>query len=298
MSTDALPCVPWADPSIRGQRFCWLPLMRTALAFTPSGDDQAWASPTWIARLRSPALGAWWRRSAVVQTNALAIVLCASGLALPPVSASAEPVPTVTAPAAVGRSPWAPLVAQAAARFALPEAWLMAIIAVESGGNHVAVSPAGAMGLMQLMPGTWRTLSRTYALGDDPFAPGANILAGAAYLRALHDRYGSPGFLAAYNAGPGRYEAYLRRRRPLPAETLRYVGRLAAQLNLPVDPGMLVAPVRQTPTASPDWRTAPLFSTPGQRGEAAGPPAPVTVEAPNAPQSDGLFAQTSGSHRP
>lgn len=62
---------------------------------------------------------------------------------------------------------------------------------------------------MQLMPGTWKEVRRTLNLGADPFDPHDNIVAGAAYLRWLHDRYGDTGFLAAYNAGPGRYDDHL-----------------------------------------------------------------------------------------
>src|SRR3546814_5730962 len=75
---------------------------------------------------------------------------------------------------------------------------------VESRGDVRAVSPKGAMGLMQLMPDTWASLRVRLGLGANPYDPRDNILAGAAYLREMHDRYGSPGFLAAYNAGPGR----------------------------------------------------------------------------------------------
>ncbi|MGH1557443.1 lytic transglycosylase domain-containing protein [Caulobacter segnis] len=76
------------------------------------------------------------------------------------------------------------------------------MIGAESGGDPRAVSPKGAMGLMQLMPGTWRDLSVQHDLGADPFDRRANVLAGAAYLRQLFDRFGRKGFLAAYNAGP------------------------------------------------------------------------------------------------
>ena len=58
------------------------------------------------------------------------------------------------------------------------------------------------------MPGTWVELSVRYGLGIDPFDPHDSIMAGAAYLREMHDRFGSPGFLAAYNAGPERYEQH------------------------------------------------------------------------------------------
>lgn len=117
----------------------------------------------------------------------------------------------------------------AAARFALSRELVMAVIAAESGGRANAVSSAGAMGLMQLMPATWAMLRQRLALGSDPFDPADNILAGAAYLRELLDRYGDPGFLAAYNAGPRRYEASLAGQ-PLPAETQAYVARIAERL--------------------------------------------------------------------
>jgi Transglycosylase SLT domain len=79
------------------------------------------------------------------------------------------------------------------------------------------------VGLMQIMPETWSHLRVRYGLGADPYDPGDNILAVAAYLRELYDRYGSPGFLAAYNAGPTRYEDHLTTSRSLPADTLAYI---------------------------------------------------------------------------
>jgi hypothetical protein len=83
------------------------------------------------------------------------------------------------------------------------------------------------MGLMQIMPKTWAELRARYGLGADPYDARDNILAGAAYIRELSDRYGAPGFLAAYNAGPGRYERHLETGRPLPAETQAFVAALA-----------------------------------------------------------------------
>ncbi|WP_096701070.1 lytic transglycosylase domain-containing protein [Magnetospirillum sp. 15-1] len=122
---------------------------------------------------------------------------------------------------------WQPAITEAAQRFVLPESWIRAVLKAESGGNPRAVSPKGAMGLMQIMPGTWAELRLHLGLGPDPFDPRDNILAGAAYLRAMHDRYGSPGLFAAYNAGPARYDRYLRSGTPLPAETRRYLATLA-----------------------------------------------------------------------
>jgi hypothetical protein len=92
------------------------------------------------------------------------------------------------------------------------------------------------MGLMQIMPATWAELRAEHGLGADPFAPRDNILAGAAYLRTMHDRFGFPGLFAAYNAGPGRYQSHLTTGDPLPAETVAYVARvtrLIGQISAP-----------------------------------------------------------------
>ena len=106
--------------------------------------------------------------------------------------------------------PYAVFIAEASRRFGVPEGWIRAVMRVESRGDVRAISPAGAMGLMQVMPDTWTDLRLRHSLGSDPFSPRDNILAGAAYLREMHDRYGSPGFLAAYNAGPGNVNKWLR----------------------------------------------------------------------------------------
>lgn len=191
-------------------------------------------------------------------------------------------------------------VAEAARRFAIPAAWIRAVMRIESAGDRTAVSPKGAMGLMQIMPATWAYLSARHALGADPFEPRANILAGAAYLRELHDRYGSPGFLAAYNAGPGRYEASLNGR-SLPAETLHYVAMLAPAIDAPggVEGVPLTANDRQA------WRAAALFvsrtagrgsggiaSVPDARADASASP-PDTVEPTAEPQRESLFVARS-----
>lgn len=122
---------------------------------------------------------------------------------------------------------WQPHIAEAAQRFDLPASWIRAVIEAESNGDPRAVSPKGAIGLMQLMPGTWTELRDQHGLGPDPFDPRANILAGTAYLKAMHDRFGYPGLFAAYNAGPGRYEEHLHSRNPLLPETQRYLEQLA-----------------------------------------------------------------------
>lgn len=166
---------------------------------------------------------AGWRRSGVGSAVALAVVLLSGGVASAPAMAQDMPV---TRSAAI--HPYAAHVADAARRFGIPEAWIWAVMRVESGGNARAVSRAGAMGLMQIMPATWGALRARYGLGPDPFDVRDNIMAGTAYLREMHDRYGNASaMLAAYNAGPGRYDDFVSRGRPLPAETVGYLAQLA-----------------------------------------------------------------------
>ena len=130
---------------------------------------------------------------------------------------------------------WKPCIAEAAQRFGVPEQWVQDIMRAESGGRifldgHPITSPAGAIGLMQIMPGTYGELRRRYGLGGDPYDPRNSILAGAAYIREMYDRFGASGFVAAYNAGPRRFIDHLQSGRRLSAETDRYlitVGDLA-----------------------------------------------------------------------
>ena len=131
--------------------------------------------------------------------------------------------------------PWGPYIREASKRFDVPDLWVRSVMRVESGGNQyqngqLITSSAGAMGLMQVMPETYDELRDRYSLGDDPFDPHDNILAGTAYLREMYDIYGSPGFLAAYNAGPRRLDDYLSNNRPLPDETRRYVAMIGPNI--------------------------------------------------------------------
>jgi soluble lytic murein transglycosylase-like protein len=152
--------------------------------------------------------------------------------------------------------PYAVHVADAARRFGIPKAWIWGVMRVESGGNPHAVSRVGAMGLMQLMPATWAALRRELGLGDNPFDVRDNILAGAAYLRAMYDRYGNPAaMLAAYNAGPGRYEDYLTRGRPLPLQTRAYLAKLAPVIRGP-DAKVTIVTALADPSA---WRLSAIF---------------------------------------
>jgi D-alanyl-D-alanine carboxypeptidase len=126
--------------------------------------------------------------------------------------------------------PWGPYITEAAARYGIPAQWIRAVMQQESGGEEQAVSPVGAMGLMQLMPETYQMLQTSEGLGADPFNPRDNILAGAAYIKQMYDRYGAPGFLAAYNAGPEDLDAYLAGAQPLPAETVNYLAAVTPNL--------------------------------------------------------------------
>ena len=155
-----------------------------------------------------------------------------------------------------GGNSYVAYIAEAAQRFGVPAHWILAVMRRESAGDVRAVSERGAMGLLQIMPDTWDELRARYGLGRDPFDPRDNILAGAAYLRELHDRFGSPGFLAAYNAGPTRYAEHLATGRPLPRETRDYVAALAPLIGASVAAGRH----EQSAFLTMDWRAAPLFA--------------------------------------
>lgn len=207
-------------------------------------------------------------------------------------TANAQNAPaTRTAPA----HPFATYIEEAAQRFRIPAAWIGAVMRAESAGDVRAISSAGAMGLMQIMPDTWAELRVRHRLGRNPYDPRDNILAGAAYLREMHDRYGSPGFLAAYNAGPGRYEEYLAGR-PLPAETRAYVAALAPFFG-GGEPGAITVAAAD-PRA---WTRAPLFITRADSMTSVDPvqtdshpddtlaAAPVREASAITPRSAGLF---------
>ena len=130
---------------------------------------------------------------------------------------------------------WAEDIVEASARFGIDRRWIEAVMRAESGGRTIwrgrpTTSSAGAMGLMQLMPGTWADMRRQYGLGPDPHDPHDNIIAGTAYLAAMHIRFGYPGLFGAYHAGPARYADYLSVGRPLPPETRAYMATITAAL--------------------------------------------------------------------
>jgi hypothetical protein len=163
-------------------------------------------------------------------TNVCIVVMLASSMLLSGAAHAERGALNAQKAAAPPANPFAAFVTEASRRFAVPEHWIRAVMHVESDSKLRARSQKGAMGLMQIMPKTWTELRARYGLGADPYDPRDNILAGAAYIRELHDRYGAPSFLAAYNAGPRRYENHMATGRPLPDETQAYVATLAPMI--------------------------------------------------------------------
>ncbi|MBN9431673.1 MAG: lytic transglycosylase domain-containing protein [Bosea sp.] len=217
--------------------------------------------------------------------------LSLSALTTPVAWAQPEPAQRPTA-----SDPYAAHIAEASQRFGVPVTWIRAVLRVESAGDPRAISSAGAMGLMQIMPDTWGDLRARHQLGGNAYDPRDNILAGTAYLRELHDRYGSiTAMLAAYNAGPGRYEASLSGR-PLPAETRAYVAAIAPIIDGGTVNSLVVAAA--DPLA---WTRAPLFAVqqtsptaadaaPTERASSDAPAAtPVRDVSAIVPPSAGLF---------
>lgn len=237
---------------------------------------------------------AGWHRTAQYAANFLLSGLLL-GIGFPAIS-SAQNAPVEEATAA----PYSAHIAEASQRFRIPERWIRAVMQVESAGRAHAVSEAGAIGLMQIMPDTWADLRIRYRLGRDPFDPRDNILGGTAYLREMYDRFGSPGFLAAYNAGPERYRQHVVDGRPLPRETRIYIAKLLPIVgSVAVDGSATVAP------APSDWRESPLFvgrsrhdptASPAQRTHGSSAPAvtPPTRDARSheAPVDDVFADQT------
>ena len=179
------------------------------------------------------------------------------------------------APPGPPSDPWGPYISKASARFDVPERWIREVMRVESGGQmyqggRLTTSGAGAMGLMQVMPGTYEELRARHNLDDDPFHPHDNIMAGTAYIREMYDLYGAPGFLAAYNAGPRRFEDYAIRNRGLPNETRRYVAKIAPNI---ADH----RPQRESDAAVLAMYQIPSDIPAGPRYPRGGQPAPVAL---------------------
>ncbi|MBV9785082.1 MAG: lytic transglycosylase domain-containing protein [Acidisphaera sp.] len=207
--------------------------------------------------------------------------------------------------------PWGPYVREAAARYQVPETWIREVMRQESGGRQylgggLTTSPAGAMGLMQVMPDTYEGLRQRHGLGPDPYDPHDNILAGTAYIREMYDRYGSPGFLAAYNAGPNRLDDYLGGGSSLPNETVNYLASVAPRLGNAVAPtgplsvyasggndAAYAAPVTAYAAAAPAYTPAPA-----PMPSAAEEPGPIRAELADAPSPADLASYQSAVYQP
>ncbi|ATN34384.1 lytic transglycosylase [Rhizobium sp. ACO-34A] len=279
--------------------------------FVPLGDRTAGARSEGQGRhpagaprasLTEASTLAGWRRGGDRAAWRCAVLLLAGALSVCTGSgiAVAQSAP-IARPAAA--DPHATHIAEASQRFGVPEHWIRAVLRAESAGDVRAVSSAGAMGLMQVMPNTWADLRVRHQLGRDPYDPRDNIMAGAAYLREMWDRYGNiAAMLAAYNAGPGRYDEYLATGRALPAETRAYVAALVPVLGGAAAPD---API-QRPAPPPDWRDAPLFvvrsndsratAAPSSDEQSGGSRATVPVRAPavTEPQDGSIFVARAG----
>jgi Transglycosylase SLT domain len=253
--------------------------------------------PSSFPAFRSRAVSVAGGSRGVVIVSAVAIALT---MASAHVHARPAASPRLSDPSAV--APLAAFIAEASRRFGIPAAWIRAVMHAESAREVHAISPKGAMGLMQIMPRTWVDLRKRYHLGVNPYDAHDNIIAGAAYLRELLDRYGAPGFLAAYNAGPARWEDHLASGRPLPAETPAYLARLAPIVgDGAADSAMLLASIARS------WTAAPLFPVQRSGASAEGMTAltsrdhgksdarPVQDWTALAPTSHGLFVSLSSS---
>ncbi|WP_395697788.1 lytic transglycosylase domain-containing protein [Methylocella sp.] len=240
------------------------------------------------------------RRTSAVRRSALLLLSGLIFTAAPTAAVQAQ----IPSPAnAVAAHPHAAHITEASRRFGIPPGWIVAVMRAESAGDVRAVSSAGAMGLMQVMPDTWAELRVRYALGRNLYDPRDNILAGTAYLREMWDRYGDiAAMLAAYNAGPARYDEHRAKGRPLPAETRAYVASLVPALRgeRPLKNGSAVArPL--------DWREAAIFvgrdggasaansASPDRAPDDALPPVTATSQMLIAAQPEGLFVARNAS---
>jgi hypothetical protein len=185
--------------------------------------------------------------------------------------------------------PWGPYIREASQRYDMPESWIRALMRQESGGSlyrngRLITSSAGAMGLMQVMPGTYAELRARHNLGPDPFDPHENIMAGVAYMREMYDMYGSPGFLAAYNAGPNRLDDYLANQRSLPDETRHYVAAIGPALRY-------AQPQVHSPAEQFAMNQLPLNIPPGPRYGYGAVQVPTVQLAAATPYTPPVFTQ-------
>lgn len=189
-----------------------------------------WLLPVWLLAISRPVI------ADVLEIGANGATWVAGGPVAPLMQTAdaASPVPLAHGPATTlvadtaGPAVWRPRVSELAAKYDISPALLEALVWQESRWHTGAVSPVGARGLAQLMPGTARQL------GVNPHDSSANLEGGARYLREQLDTFGGDieKALAAYNAGPGRVQ----RAGGIPRirETQNYVSAILARLSDPV----------------------------------------------------------------
>jgi hypothetical protein len=174
----------------------------------------------------------------------------------------------------------AALAVQAAQRHGVDPRWFRSMVGAESAGNPNAVSPKGAMGLGQLMPGTAREMGVT-----NPYDPAQNLDGSAGYFRKMLDQFGGqyPQATAAYNWGPGNLQRAGGSLAAIPSETQKYLARVSASAGAPM----------QTPSAPSRWTdpNAILAMVPPTQAPAEAAPAP-------APTADSLPAMIAAMAAP
>ena len=245
------------------------------------------------------------RRRHAELRQAIAGIALMSGLAAcsgpPQVSSAPAPQPVATQavasydPPGPPSDPWGPYIREASNRFTVPEKWIREVMRQESGGHQyfaggLTTSSVGAMGLMQLMPVTYGQMRDRYGLGPDPYQPHDNIMAGTAYIGEMYARYGSPGFLAAYNAGPGRLDSYLVGGTPLPHETVGYLTSIAPRLGDASAPTGPLAHYATTEVSADTLNARSLNGTMPAPRPAATPAVELASYRPSAPTATGDLA--------
>jgi len=232
----------------------------------------------------------------LVGRSAGSVVLLFLALTMSDAPAVAGTRSTERAASSRASDPFVDFIGDASRRFGVPVQWIRSVLSAESAGDVRARSSKGAVGLMQIMPDTWANLRLRYGLGNDPYDARDNILAGTAYLRELHDRYGSPGFLAAYNAGPTRYEEHLAGR-PLPVETQVYLDNLAPVVGSDIVVSSAVAGLRSSAGAlfvvRSDSSKPSVWAQPGRLPKRASTIDSVRDISAIVPQATGLFVARS-----
>lgn len=207
-------------------------------------------------------------------------------IALAAAALASAALPALPAHAAVGgEGACAPHAQEASRRSGLPIDVILRVMQAESRGRPRAISHKGAMGCMQIMPGTWAYLTRRYGLGSDPWNPRMNMIGGAHYLAEMVAQFGLPGAYSAYNAGPGRYRRHIAQGVPLPAETVAYTAQVsgnAPQQN-PAPAGPRSQEASLFVTGGNDWplpvaRTEPSGGAASPDDDAAGTPFGPTVQ--------------------